>query len=137
MIPPSLLNVSYLFTLVPIWEQEPVATPSAGASPANADDPATDAAAQPNGQTGADADGVNDQVAMRMVLKGYRLSVMPDWLAEANPGYTHWVENRSDDDNEAERQRQAQLARARLNPHAPSGEPEAGSAPPTSSDSGE
>ena len=137
MIPPSLLNASFLFTLVPIWEQEPAPAPPCPPPGADAPDaPATEAAPASNASVGADADGVNDQVALRMVFKGYRLAVMTDWAAEANPGYERWVENRGDD--EAERQRQDQRARSAVrpsSPHAPSGAAAAAPTPSPSNDS--
>ena len=131
MIPPSLLNVTYYFSLLPVWEQEPVPTEQSQ-TPAAADGSGTNEAnAQPSGQPGADADGVNDQVAMRMVLKGYKLSATPQWEAQANAGYEQWIEDRGDED--AERHRQDQRARgARPNPHPTATGPEAASAPPAS-----
>ena len=124
---PSLLEVGYYFTWVPIWEDEPVSPPSEptpGGECAAAEggrEPDTEAAAAT--ESGGDADGVNDEVAVRSVFKGFRLGVLTDWTAVLNPGYEHWVENRSDDD--ADRQRQDQRARSavRPNPHA-AGAPE-------------
>jgi hypothetical protein len=138
MIPPSLLNASFLFTLIPIWEQEPV-TPTPCPAPAaeGYDAPATESTELPSGLPAGDADGINDQVALRMVFKGYRLAVVPDWEAQVNPGYERFAENRNDDD--AERQRQDQRARSavRPNPHAATNPEQAGSAPSAPSDSGE
>ena len=110
MIPPSLMNANFLFTLIPIWEQEPVPpTPCPAPTPTIRSDKASSRidATQPDG----DADGVNDQVALRMVFKGYRLR-RHDRLhqAEAFAGYERFVENRSDDDED--RQRQDQRARS-------------------------
>ena len=134
MIPPSLLNITYYFSLLPVWEQEPVPTEQSQ-TPAAADGSDTpEANAQSAGQPGADADGVNDQVAMRMVLKGYKLTAIPQWEAQANADYERWVEDRSDED--AERNRQDQRARSARPSHAPSAGSGAASAPP-STDSAE
>jgi hypothetical protein len=102
MIPPSLLNASFLFTLIPIWEQEPAPLPPPCPAPPDSTDNGADGTA-PAAQSAGDADGVNDQVALRMVFKGYRLGITTDWNAEVNQGYERFVESRSDDD--AERQR--------------------------------
>jgi hypothetical protein len=139
MIPPSLLNASFLFTLVPIWEQEPVSPAPCPAPATDGHDPTpSESGTTPSGQPAGDADGINDQVALRMVLKGYKLAVIPDWVAEANPGYDHWVEGRSDDD--AERQRQDQRARSAIrpaSPQGPSGPEQPDTAPSAPSDGGE
>jgi len=135
MIPPSLMNASFLFTLIPIWEEEPVPPSPCPAPDADGSDPTTASSPSAAAQSGGDADGVNDQVALRMVFKGYRLGVMTDFTAEANPGYERFAENRSDDD--ADRHRQEQRARnaVRPNPHAASEPP--GTSAPASSDSTE
>jgi len=141
MIPPSLLTASYIFTLLPIWEQEPVPTepcPAPASAPDGSDASNTESNSQPSGQPAGDADGINDQVALRMVLKGYKLAVVPQWEAEANPGYERWVENRGDDD--AERQRQEQRARSAVrptSPQGPSGPEQPGAVPSAPSDSDE
>jgi len=133
MIPPSMLNASFLFTLVPIWEQEQVPPAPCQAPATDGDEPtASESGAAPSGQPAGDADGTNDQVALRMVLKGYKLAVVPSWAAEANPGYERWVEGRSDDD--AERQEQRARAGTRPKPPVASSEPAADSAPPASCD---
>lgn len=119
MIPPSLLNISYYFSLLPIYEQapaEPAAPcppPASDAGDANADTPAPETNVQPGG----DADGINDQVALRMVFKGYKLTAIPQWEAQANAGYERWIESGGDDD--AERQRQDQRARGTVKPQPP------------------
>lgn len=141
MIPPSLLNASFMFTLLPIWEQEPVPTepcPAPASAPEGSDASNTESNSQPSGQPAGDADGINDQVALRMVFKGYKLAVVPQWEAEANPGYERWVENRGDDD--AERQRQDQRARSAIrpaSPQGPSGPEQPDTAPSAPSDGGE
>jgi hypothetical protein len=116
MIPPSLLNASFLFTLIPIWEQEPAPLPPPCPAPPDSTDNGADGTA-PAAQSAGDADGVNDQVALRMVFKGYRLGITTDWNAEVNQGYERFVESRSDDD--AERQRQNQRAGSPVRPNPP------------------
>jgi hypothetical protein len=130
MIPPSLMNGSFLFTLIPIWEPEPVPADDPAAAPNETN---ADSSAQANG----DADGVSDQAALRMVFKGYKLGVMTDWQAEAFTGYERSVENRSDEDAERERQNQRARSVVRANPHAPAGPEQAGTAPSAPSDSAE
>jgi hypothetical protein len=115
MIPPSLLNASFLFTLIPIWEQEPVPPPPCTTPPENTDNGADGTA--PTAESAGDADGVNDQVALRMVFKGYRLGITTDWNAEVNQAYERFVESHSDDD--AERQRQNQRAGSPVRPNPP------------------
>ena len=130
MIPPSLMNGSFLFTLIPIWEPAPAPSPPCPDDPA-ATPAEADAASDPEPRS--DADGVNDQVALRMVFKGFRLAVVTDWQAEAFTGYERWVENRADDDAERERQNQRARGAVRPNPHTPSGPEQAGTAPSASS----
>jgi hypothetical protein len=138
MIPPSLMNASYLFTLIPFWEEEPVPPPPCTEPAAEGSDaPPAETTEPVSGQPEGDADGVNDEVAVRLVFKGFRLGFMTDWVAEVNPGYERFVEHGSDDD--ADRQRQDQRARnaVRPNPHA-AGSPEQPRAEPSApSDSGE
>jgi hypothetical protein len=139
MIPPSLMNASFLFTLIPIWEEEPIPAPQPCPAPDSADGNdgtnAPTAAAADDAQPTGDADGVNDQMALRMVFKGYRLGVMTDFTAEANPGYERFAENRSDDDAERQRQEQRTRSAVRPSPHAASEQP--GVSTPTSNESTE
>jgi hypothetical protein len=137
MIPPSLLSTNFLFTLIPIWEPAP-APPEP--CPATTDDPANpsgEASAPSSTQPNGDADGINDQVALRMVFKGFRLGLMTDWQAEAFAGYERFVENRSDDDEDRQRQDQRSRSAVRLNPNAASGPEQPGTTPSAPSDSGE
>ena len=122
MIPPSLFNANLLFTLIPIWEPEPVPADDAAATPSEAN---AESSTQPHG----DADGVNDQVALRMVFKGYKLGVMTDYQAEHFSGYERFVENRSDDDEERQRQDQRARSAVRPNPPAASGPQQPGTTP--------
>jgi hypothetical protein len=135
MIPPSLLNTNFLFTLIPIWEPEPVPPQPC---PETTDDPANtsgEASARSSAQPNGDADGVNDQVALRMVFKGFRLGLMTDWQAEAFAGYERFVENRSDDDEDRQRQDQRVRSAVRPSPHAANGPEQPGAAPSAPSDS--
>jgi len=119
MIPPSLLDVSYYFSWVPVWEDEPI-TPHADATSDNASGSAeggneantesTPAGEQPAG----DADGVNDVNAVQRVFKGYRLVAEVDYTATAFTGYTRWVENGQDED--LERGRRDERARRAVTP---------------------
>lgn len=135
MIPPSLLNITYYFSLLPVWEQEPVPTePCPTPAASDGSQPDGESATPPaNAQPAGDADGINDQVALRLVFKGYKLTAVEDWNCLSNTGYERWVENRADDD--AERQRQDQRARSatRPNPHAPTGPEQPGTTPSASS----
>ena len=131
MIPPSLLNANFLFTLIPIWEPEPPATTD---DPAN---PSGETSAQSSAQPTGDADGINDQVALRMVFKGFRLGLMTDWQAEAFAGYERFVENRSDDDEDRQRQNERARSALRPNPHAASGPEQPGTTPSAPSNSDE
>jgi hypothetical protein len=138
---PSLLDVGYYFTWVPVWEDEPV--PPAPEQPPGGECGAAEGSSEPDTEAaattepGGDADGVNDEVAVRSVFKGYRLGLMTDWVAEVNPGYERFVENRSDDD--ADRQRQDQRARSalRTNPHAAQSLEQHDPEPSAPSDSGD
>ena len=127
IIPPTLLGLTYYFAAVPIYESEPVPPPPA--NPAGDGDGGAGPLRPPAAVPLGDADGVNDQVATRLVFKGYKWVPMPSWEAESNPDYEVWIENR--DDNDAERQRQDQRARSavRPNPHAATGLDQPGSAP--------
>lgn len=138
MIPPSLLNIGYYFALLPVYEQQP-AVPAASDSPSSSDggepDSGACAPATTEGAVGADADGINDQVALRMVLKGYKLTAVRQWEALANPGYEHFIETRDDDSDE--RQRQDQRARSIVRPNPQPGHDTvdpAGAAPTAPSD---
>jgi hypothetical protein len=135
MIPPSFLTGSFLFTLIPVWEQEPAAPAPCPAPPPDDGAAPEQAAAPSESASGADADGVNDQVALRMVFKGYKLGVTTDWVAEVNPGHVRWGENRSDDD--ADRQRQDQRARSAARPALPQapGAPDSTASAPSPDDS--
>jgi hypothetical protein len=139
MIPPSLMNASFLFTLIPIWEQEPVPAPQPCPAPDGTDGNdgpnASTAAAAADAPAAGDADGVNDQVALRMVFKGYRLGVMTDFTAEANPGYERFAENRNDDDADRQRQEQRTRSAVRPSPHAAGEQP--GVSTPASNESTE
>jgi hypothetical protein len=115
VIPPSLLNIGYYFSLLPIYEQEPAPT-SPSPAPADVAD-AEPGSAAANPATGGDADGINDQVALRMVFKGYKLIAVPQWEAQANSGYEHAMDNRADDSEE--RRRQDQRARSTVHPQPP------------------
>ncbi len=117
MIPPSFLTGSFLLTWIPVWEQEPAAPEPNATAPTDDGAAPEQAAAPSDSSAGADADGVNDQVALRMIFKGYKLGVTTDWVAEVNPGHVRWAENRSDDD--ADRQRQDQRARGSARPALP------------------
>jgi hypothetical protein len=136
MIPPSLLSISYYFSLVSIWENEPT-EPAPSPLPdggCEGSDEATPAAAQP---LSSDADGINDQVAMRRVFKGYKLEAVPQWEALANSGYERHVENRHDDDlDRARRDERSRNTRPATTPAA-NGPDQPDAAPPASSDSGE
>ena len=139
MIPPTLMYASYLFTAVPIFEQEPLDPPSSGEAPP-AGCTSAEAGGAPAPQAAGDADGINDQVAFRLVFKGFRWAAVPHWEAEVNPGYERWVEGRSDDAaehaREDERTRLA-AARARASmPTSAAGEAPAGSAAPATDDEG-
>jgi hypothetical protein len=68
-----------------------------------------------------------------MVFKGYKLGVMTDYQAEVFSGYERCVENRSDDDEERQRQDQRARSAVRPNPPAASGPQQPGTAPSTPS----
>jgi hypothetical protein len=121
MISPSLLDISYYFSLVPCWEDEPVA-PAPEQNPEGACGSA-EGANEPNAEATAaseaagDADGINDVVAVHRVFKGYRLVAVPDYTATAFTGYTRWIEDRQDDD--LERGRRDERARHAAPAHTP------------------
>jgi hypothetical protein len=119
MIPPSLLDVTYYFSWVPCWEDEPVAPTEPapeGANPsAESGNESNTEAAPAAEQPGGDADGVNDVVAVHRVFKGYRLVAIPDYTATAFTGYTRWIESGQDED--LERGRRDERARRAVNPH--------------------
>jgi hypothetical protein len=116
---PSLLEVGYYFTWVPVWEDEPVSPapeqPPSGESAAAevGSEPETEAAAPT--EPGGDADGVNDEVAVRRIFKGYRLEAMPDYTATAFSGYVRYIDNRQDED--IEHGRRDEHARRAVSPH--------------------
>jgi hypothetical protein len=139
MIPPSLLSISYYFSLVSIWENEPTEPAPSPLPDGGCDgtDGATPTAAESAAQGPAgDADGVNDQVALRRVFKGYKLEAVPQWEALANSGYERFVENRHDDDlDRARRDERSRNARPATTPAA-GGPEQTDAAPPISGDSG-